>query len=53
MGRLRSPNCVLGQLTGQFVDDMLADAGEREAPENVDQVWLSFGFTIQADSAFF
>jgi hypothetical protein len=50
--RARIHKQTLGQLAGQYVDDVLADAGEREAPENVDQVWLSFGFTIQADSAF-
>lgn len=50
--RARIHKQTLGQLAGQFVDDVLADAGEREAPENVDQVWFSFGFTIQADSAF-
>jgi hypothetical protein len=43
---------TLGQLAGQFVDDVLADAGERDAPENVDEAWFSFGFTIQTDSAF-
>lgn len=43
---------TLGQLAGQFVDDVLADAGEREAPESVDEAWFSFGFTIQTDSAF-
>lgn len=43
---------TLGQLAGQFVDDVLADAGERESPENVDEAWFSFGFTIQTDSAF-
>ncbi|MCZ8167273.1 MAG: OST-HTH/LOTUS domain-containing protein [Betaproteobacteria bacterium] len=43
---------TLGQLAGQFVDDVLADAGEREAPESVDQAWFSFGFTIHTDSAF-
>lgn len=43
---------TLGQLAGQFVDDVLADAGEREAPENVDEAWFSFSFTIQTDSAF-
>lgn len=50
--RARIHKQTLGQLAGQFVDDVLADAGEREAPENVDQAWLSFGFTIQTDSAF-
>ncbi len=43
---------TLGQLAGQFVDDVLADAGERDGPENVDEAWFSFGFSIQADSAF-
>lgn len=43
---------TLGQLAGQFVGDVLADAGEREAPENVDEAWFSFSFTIQTDSAF-
>ncbi len=50
--RARIHKQTLGQLVGQFVDDVLADAGEREAPENVDEVWFSFGFTIQTDSAF-
>ncbi len=50
--RARIHKQTLGQLAGQFVDDVLADAGEREAPENVDQAWFSFGFTIQTDSAF-
>lgn len=43
---------TLGQLAGQFVGDVLAGAGEREAPENLDEPWFSFGFTIQTDSAF-
>jgi hypothetical protein len=43
---------TLGQLAGQFVDDVLADAGERDAPENLEEAWFSFGFTIQTDSAF-
>jgi hypothetical protein len=43
---------TLGQLAGQFVDDVLADAGGRDAPENVDEAWFSFGFTIQTDSIF-
>lgn len=43
---------TLGQLAGQFVDDVLADAGERDAPENVEEAWFSFEFTIQTDSAF-
>ena len=43
---------TLGQLAGQFVDDVLADAGEREGPEGINEAWFSFGFTIQADSAF-
>ncbi|MCP5232757.1 MAG: hypothetical protein H6948_11775 [Zoogloeaceae bacterium] len=50
--RARIHKQTLGQLAGQFVDDVLADAGERESPENVDEAWFSFGFTIQADSAF-
>lgn len=50
--RARIHKQTLGQLAGQFVDDVLADAGEREAPENVDEAWFSFGFTIQTDSAF-
>jgi hypothetical protein len=50
--RARIHKQTLGQLAGQFVDDVLADAGEREAPENVDQAWFSFRFTIQTDSAF-
>ena len=50
--RARIHKQTLGQLAGQFVDDVLADAGEREAPENVDEAWFSFGFTIQKDSAF-
>lgn len=43
---------TMGQLAGQFVEDVLADAGEREAPEPLDQAWFSFAFTIQTDSAF-
>lgn len=43
---------TLGQLAGQFADDVLADAGERDAPENISEAWFSFGFTIQTDSAF-
>lgn len=43
---------TLGWLAGQFVDDVLTGAGEPEAPENLDEAWFSFGFTIQADSAF-
>ncbi len=43
---------TLGQLAGQFVDDVLADAGERDAPEHVEEAWFSFRFTIQTDSAF-
>ena len=43
---------TLGQLAGQFVDDVLADAGARAEPEDLDEAWLSFGFTIQMDSAF-
>jgi len=50
--RTRIHRQTLGQLAGQFADDVLADAGEREAPENIDEAWFSFGFTIQADSAF-
>ena len=50
--RARIHKQTLGQLAGQFVDDVLADAGEREAPENVDEAWFSFSFTIQTDSAF-
>lgn len=43
---------TLGQLAGQFVDDVLADAGDREAPDSAKDAWFSFSFTIQADSAF-
>lgn len=43
---------TLGQLAGQFVDDVLADAGERDSPESLEEAWFSFGFTIQTDSAF-
>jgi hypothetical protein len=43
---------TLGQLAGQFVDELLADAGEREGPEDLKEAWFSFGFTIQTDSAF-
>ena len=43
---------TLGQLAGQFADDVLADAGERDAPESLSEAWFSFGFTIQTDSAF-
>jgi hypothetical protein len=43
---------TLGQLAGQFVDDVLADAGERDAPENISEGWVRFGFTIRTDSAF-
>jgi len=43
---------TLGQLAGQFVDELLADAGERDAPEDLKDAWFSFGFTIQTDSAF-
>jgi hypothetical protein len=43
---------TLGQLVGQFTDDVLADAGERDAPESLSEAWFSFGFTIQTDSAF-
>ena len=43
---------ILGQLAGQFADDVLADAGERDAPESLSEAWFSFGFTIQTDSAF-
>ena len=50
--RARIHKQTLGQLAGQFVDDVLADAGEREAPENIDEAWFSFGFTIQTDSAY-
>lgn len=50
--RARIHKQTLGQLAGQFVDDVLADAGERESPENVDEAWFSFGFTLQTDSAF-
>ncbi len=50
--RARIHKQTLGQLAGQFVDDVLADAGEREAPENVNEAWFSFSFTIQTDSAF-
>ena len=50
--RARIHRQTLGQLAGQFVDDVLADAGERDAPENVNEAWFSFGFTIQTDSGF-
>lgn len=50
--RARIHKQTLGQLAGQFVDDVLADAGEREAPESVEEAWFSFGFTIHTDSAF-
>lgn len=43
---------TLGQVAGQFVDDVLADAGERDAPQNLDEAWIEFRFTIQTDSAF-
>lgn len=43
---------TLGQLAGQFADDVLSDAGDRDPPENVDKAWFSFGFTLQTDSAF-
>ena len=43
---------TMGQIAGQFVDDVLVDAGDRDAPENLNEVWFSFGFTVQADSAF-
>ena len=43
---------TLGQLAGQFADDVLADAVERDAPEDLSEAWFSFAFTIQTDSAF-
>lgn len=50
--RARIHKQTLGQLAGQFVDDVLADAGDRDAPENVNEAWFSVGFSIQTDSAF-
>jgi hypothetical protein len=50
--RARIHKQTLGQVAGQFVDDVLADAGEQNSPENVNEAWVSFGFTIEADSAF-
>jgi len=50
--RARIHKQTLGQLAGQFVDDVLSDAGERDAPESLSEAWFSFGFTIQTDSAF-
>lgn len=50
--RARIHKQTLGHLAGQFVDDLLADAGERDAPENINEAWFSFGFTIQTDSGF-
>lgn len=50
--RARIHKQTLGQLAGQFVDDVLADAGERDAPDNINEAWFSFGFTIQTDSGF-
>jgi hypothetical protein len=43
---------TLGQLAGKFAEDVLADAGEFREPNAVDEIWISFGFTISADSAF-
>ncbi|MCX7212334.1 MAG: hypothetical protein NTW53_06540 [Burkholderiales bacterium] len=43
---------TLGQLAGQFADDVLADAGERDDSESLSEAWFSFGFTIQTDCAF-
>ena len=50
--RTRFQKQTLGQLAGQFVDELLADAGERDAPDSAEEPWFSFGFTIQTDSAF-
>lgn len=50
--RVRFHKQTLGQLAGQFGEDVLADAGEREGPEGISEAWFSFGFTIQADSSF-
>jgi OST-HTH/LOTUS domain len=50
--RARIHKQTLGQVAGQFADDVLADAGDRDTPKNIDKAWLSFGITIQTDSAF-
>lgn len=50
--RLRIHRQTLGQLAGQFNDDILADAGERASPEGISEAWFSFRFNIEADSAF-
>lgn len=50
--RLRIHKQTLGQLAGQFTEDILADAGERAGPEGINEAWFSFRFTIEADSVF-
>lgn len=43
---------TLGQVADRFVDEVLADAGDHEAPEHLEDAWLSFSFSIDADDAF-
>jgi len=43
---------TLGQLAGKFAEDVLADAGDTRELHAADEAWISFGFTISADSNF-
>lgn len=43
---------TLGQLVGQFGNDVLANGEERDAPENLSGAWFSSRFNMQGDSAF-
>lgn len=50
--RARIHTQTMGQLAGRFVDDVLADAGDRDAQAALTEDWVSFGFTIQSDSTY-
>ncbi len=43
---------TMGVLAGKVANGVLRDGGEQELPEDVDEAWLGFRFSINTDAAF-
>ena len=44
----------MGQLVGQFTDEVLTNVeSESDIPVDINEAWVSFTFTLEADSAFY
>lgn len=43
---------TMGMLAGKLMDDVLQPQVDHQAPEEIDEVWLGFRFSIEADAEF-